>query len=272
MDRRSQASLTYRIITEVLALVMIVAALVTGIVTEWSFARLAQGVALNIALFSFITMVWWQLSSMYGMGVFRGPVSNVLGMLLAFNITLMPLWLGLVLAGTEVEASKWVHALLPIGFALSGALLAVLIRLGQVYQSKHQWRLVHHSLWITSALLLATAFIPASLSLNGVVTIQTLAWLVIFFVPLVVRRLGVSLVANPARPPAPRPAQSNSSAHASSHSSSHAPSNESNRNYPASVSAEESPSGENQNRERRHGGNRRGGHYRRRQGGGRRRM
>lgn len=269
MDRRSQASLTYRIITEVLALVMIVAALVTGMVTDWSFARLAQGVALNVALFSFITMVWWQLSSMYGMGVFRGPVSNVLGMLLAFNITLMPLWLGMVLAGTETETSKWVHALFPIGFALSGVLLAVLIRLGQVYQSKHQWRLVHHSLWITSALLLATAFIPASLTIKGIVTIQTLAWLVIFFVPLAVRRLGVSFVANPARPPAPRPAQSNSNAHASSNFSSHAPSNESSRNYSAPASSEEASSGEN--RERRHH-NRRGGQYRRRQGGGRRRM
>lgn len=270
MDRRSQASLTYRIITEVLALVMIVAALVTGIVTEWSFARLAQGVALNVALFSFIAMVWWQLSSMYGMGVFRGPISNVLGMLLAFNITLMPLWLGIVLKA-EAETNKWVHVLFPVGFALSGVLLAVLIRLGQVYQSKHQWRLVHHSLWITSALLLATAFIPASLTIKGVVAIQTVAWLFIFFVPLVVRRLGVSFVANPARPPAPRPAQANSNTHASSNYSSHAASSESSRNYPTSVSTEEAPAGENQNRERRHG-NRRGGHYRRRQGGGRRRM
>lgn len=264
MDRRSQASLTYRIITEVLALVMIVAALVTGMVTQWSFARLAEGVGLNLALFSFVAMVWWQLSSMYGMGVFRGPVSNVLGMLLAFNITLMPLWLGMVLAATETSA--WLHALLPVGFALSGALLAVLIRVGQVYQSKHQWRLVHHSLWITSALLLGTAFIPASL-FQGVVSLQTLAWLVIFFVPLAVRRLGVSFVANPARPPAPRPAQSSMSAqHAASNFN--APANDSGRNYPAPVPAEESPSGEN--RERRQ--NRRGGHYRRRQGPGRRRM
>lgn len=270
MDRRSQASLTYRIITEVLALVMIVAALVTGIVTEWSFARLAQGVALNVALFSFVAMVWWQLSSMYGMGVFRGPISNVLGMLLAFNITLMPLWLGIVL-NTEAETSKWVHVLFPVGFALSGALLAVLIRLGQVYQSKHQWRLVHHSLWITSALLLATVFIPSSLTIQGVVAVQTVAWLLIFFVPLAVRRLGVSLVANPARPPAPRPAQANSNAHAPSNYNAHAASNESSRNYPTPVSTEEAPAGENQNRERRHG-NRRGGHYRRRQGGGRRRM
>ncbi len=268
MDRRSQASLTYRIITEVLALVMIVAALVTGLVTNWSFARLAQGVVMNIALFSFITLVWWQLSSMYGMGVFRGPVSNVLGMLLAFNITLMPLWLGIVLSGGEAEPSKFVHALFPASFAISGAILAVLIRMGQVYQSKHQWRLVHHSLWITSALLLATAFIPTRLSLAGIVSIQTLAWLVIFFVPLAVRRLGVSLVANPARPPAPRPAQSSSNAHVSSNSNSYSPASASSRNYPSPASTEEPPSGEN--RERRQ--HRRGGQYRRRQGGGRRRM
>ncbi|MEK7726821.1 MAG: hypothetical protein AAB354_00340 [candidate division KSB1 bacterium] len=266
MDRRSQASLTYRIITEVLALVMIVAALVTGLVTQWSFARLAQGVVLNLALFSFITMVWWQLSSMYGMGVFRGPVSNVLGMFLAFNLTLMPLWLGIVLTAGP-ETSLFMHALFPASFALSGVILAVLIRLGQVYQSKHQWRLVHHSLWITSALLLATAFIPASLSFKGVVSLQTLAWLVIFFVPLAVRRLGVSLVANPARPPAPRPASSGSNAHASSNSNS--PASDSNRNHPSSVPTEEAAQGEN--RERRYN-NRRGGQYRRRQGGGRRRM
>jgi hypothetical protein len=267
MDRHSQASLTYRIITEVLALVMIVAALVTGVVTQWSFARLAQGVVMNIALFSFVTLVWWQLSSMYGMGVFRGPASNVLGMLLAFNMTLTPLWLGMVLSSDAGSPNRLVHGLLPVSFAISGVILAVLIRLGQIYQSKHQWRLVHHSLWITSALLLATAFIPASLSLANRVSMQPLAWLLIFFVPLAVRRFGVSLVANPARPPAPRPIQS--STHApSSNAHSYSSSGESSRNYPSPVSSEETPGGEN--RERRH--HRRGGHYRRRQGSGRRRM
>lgn len=274
MDRRSQASLTYRIITEVLALVMIAAALVTGIATDWSLARLAHGVLLNIALFSFIALSWWQLSSMYGMGVFRGPVSNFIGMLLAFNFTLMPVWLGIVLSAGEAETSRLVSALFPASFALTGVILAVLIRLGQVYQSKHQWRLVHHSLWITSVLLLATAFIPATLSIKGLVSVQVLAWLAIFFVPLAVRRLGISLVATPARPPAPRPAMEGSNRHASSNTHSHSPASDSGRHHQSTNSnevastGEESSSGEN--RERRY--HRRGGQYRRRQGGGRRRM
>ncbi len=265
MDRRSQASLAYRIITEVLVLAMVAAALVTGIATDWSFARLVPGLILYGVIFSFIVLSWWQLSSMYGVGVFRDKVSNVLGMLLAFNFTLMPLWLGFSLAGEQMSRSMIEEALLPVSFAVTGVLLALLIRFGQVYQSKHQWRLVHHSLWITSALLLASVFIPANFAF-ATVPVRSIVWLVIFCVPLAVRRLGVSLVANPARPPAPRPTSESAHAHSSSHAGFHAHSNESSRN--SQGAGEET--GSQENRERRY--NRRGGQYRRRQGGGRRRM
>lgn len=265
MDRRSQASLTYRILTEVLALAMVAAVLVLGIKSSWAFARLPVGLITYLALFSFLLLSWWQLSSMYAVGVFRSQVSNFLGMVLALNFVLTPLWLGLFLTENEAGAQALSYLLLPVGFACSGVIMAVLIRLAQVYQSKHQWRLVHHSLWITSLLLLATAAIPKSLTVAGFISVQVLSWFVIFFVPLAVRRLGVSLVATPARPPSPRSAMSTSS---NSHSSSNTP-HEPQRHYQHANSGEESASGEN--RERRNP-SRRGGHYRRRQGGGRRRM
>lgn len=265
MDRHSPASLTYRIITEALALVMVAAVLVLGITTNWDPARLSSGVITYFAVFSFLLLSWWQLSSMYAVGAFRNRVSSILGMVLALNFALTPLWLGIFLKENEGAATSLAHMLLPVSFACSGIIMAVLIRLAQVYQSKHQWRLVHHSLWITSLLLLATAFIPKSMNLAGFVSVQALAWLVISFVPLAVRRLGVSLVATPARPPSPRPAMGPSShSHAAS-----GPQHEPQRQFQNTNNNEEGGSGEN--RERRNP-SRRGGYYRRRQGGGRRRM
>jgi len=268
MDRRSQASLAYRIVTEVLVLVIVASVVVWGMVTNWSSARLVPNLVLYVAIFSFVVLSWWQLSSMYGVGVFRNQVSNILGMVLAFNFALMPLWQGLMMGSGEIAGATVVNALLPASFAVTGVVLAILIRMGQVYQTKHQWRLVHHSLWITSALLLASVLVPATLSIQELVPLRPLIWLVIFFVPLAVRRLGVSLVANPARPPAPRPAMETSNTHSPSNAYPPGSGHEGGRNFQSSNSNDEASSGEH--RERRH--HRRGGHYRRRQGGGRRRM
>ncbi len=205
MDRRSQSSLTHRIVTEVLGLTIAAGALALGTVPNLTASLLAQGLAVYAVFFTFSVLVWWQVGGMAGVGIFRNnQTTNVLGLLTAFAVALLPIFLRLFIAGSVdlQETAAWA---MPACFALVGTALALMIRTGNVYQSKRQWRLVHHSLWVASAMFLATTLIPLTSTLFSIVPLRVLAWLVILTIPLIARRMGVSLVATPAKPPSPRP-------------------------------------------------------------------
>ncbi len=259
MDRRSQASLTHRIVTEVLGFGLVAGALAIGTISNLTASQLGQGLAIYAVFFTFSVLVWWQMGGMAAVGIFRNKLNNVLGMLAAFAIVLLPVFLRLQLA-SDFEVQKISAQAMPLSFAVIGIAIALMIRTGNVYQSKRQWRLVHHALWIASALFIASIFIPLSATLLFGLPVRVLAWLVILMIPIAARRMGVSLVATPARPPSPRPMPSENAQMGSNEG----------RNFQSSSANTEPGSEESQERRpprRSHG------HYRnRRQGGSRRRV
>ena len=260
MDRRSQSSLTHRIVTEVLGLSIVAGALALGTAPGLTVSLFGQGLAVYAVFFVFSVLAWWQIGGMAGVGIFRNNLAtNLLGMLAAFAQALLPVFLRLLLTtdGGMQEVAAWA---MPACFALVSVALALMIRTGNVYQSKRQWRLVHHSLWIAGALFAATIFIPMSASVLGMLPVRVPVWLAILALPLIARRMGVSLVATPAKPPSPRPLpMENSHSHA----------NDAGRNM-SNAGPNNEAGGREEGMERRPP---RRGHYRhRRQGGSRRRV
>jgi hypothetical protein len=258
MDRRSQSSLTHRIVSEVLGLVLVASALAVGTVPNLTASQFTQALAVYAVVFTFAVLVWWQLGGMAAVGMLRTMTNNVLGMLVAFAIALLPVFLRLLIAEPG-DLQTISGRALPVCFALVALALAYMIRTSAVYQSKRQWRLVHHSLWAAGALFIATIFIPYAMNLFSVLPLRVLAWFLILMIPLIARRMGVSLVATPARPPSPRPAENV-----------HIPSADAPRNLSAANSNSEANPNREEGQERRR---RSHGHYRhRRQGGSRRRV
>lgn len=256
MDRRSQPSLTHRIVSEVLGLVLVASALVIGTIPDLAANQLGQALAVYAVIFTFLVLVWWQLGGMAAAGMLRSMPSNVLGMLMAFAIALQPVFLRLLIAGSG-DLQTIASRALPASFALVAMALAYMIRSGAVYQSKRQWRLVHHSLWAVGALFLATIFIPFSTNLLSVLPLPVAAWFVILVIPLIARRMGMTLVATPAKPPSPRAMPADNA-----HAAAEAP-----RPLQAANTNNE------QSHEEGHDRRPRRGHYRhRRQGGSRRRV
>jgi len=260
MDRRSQSSLTHRIVSEILGLVLVAGVLVIATVPDLNANRLGQGLAVYAVIFTFVVLVWWQLGGMAAVGMLRNTLNNFLGMLSAFAIVLLPIFLRLAMADTG-DLQKTAMRAVPLALALVGVALALMIRTSNVYQSKRQWRLVHHSIWAASLLFLATAFLPSGKLVLGFVPVPAVAWFLILAIPLIARRMGVSLVATPAQPPSPRSYPTENT---------HAHANDAARNPQSSNSSNDSPREENAERRPQRG---RGGHYRhRRQGGSRRRV
>lgn len=261
MDRRSQSSLTYRIVTEVLGLALVAGALAIGTIPNLTTSQLGEGLAIYATLFTFNVLVWWQMGGMAAVGIFRNKSSNLLGMLVAFVIALLPVLLRQLMADAG-ELQKISAQALSVCFAVVGIAIALMIRTGNVYQSKRQWRLVHHALWVASLLFFATIFIPFSTEALFAIPLRVFAWFVIIMIPLLARRMGVSLVATPAKPPSPRPSPMENS-HSNSHEAGR-PLQGANAN---SEAGREEP---HDRRPPRRGGH---GHYRhRRQGGPRRRV
>src|SRR5262245_37355784 len=98
MDRRSQASLTHRIVTEVLGLSLVAGALAIGTISNLTASQLGEGLAIYAVFFTFNVLVWWQMGGMAAVGIFRNKANNLLGMLVAFAIALLPVFLRLLLA------------------------------------------------------------------------------------------------------------------------------------------------------------------------------
>ena len=201
MDRRTQSSLTYRIVTEVLGLTLAFGAFALVTLPTMGVELLLQGLFLFAVIFGFVLTAWWQLSDMAAMGMFRSKANTALGMVMAFSFALAPVFLRFLLADTA-ELVRVAAILLPASFSLSAALLALMIRMSPVYASKRQWRLAHLAFWIVSGLYLASILVP--LAPVAGIPLRALAWLVVLSIPPIFRRATVSLVATPARPPGQR--------------------------------------------------------------------
>jgi hypothetical protein len=202
MDKRSQASLTYRILTEMLGLALVLGAFAVSMMPEPSVRSLLRYLAIYAIVFAVLAVVWWRLGSMFSMGILMGKTSMMAGMVVAFNIALAPLFLRLLVSATG-GVGEMAAAFMTASFVLITSLLAVAVNRSTAYRSKAQWRLIHHSLWLMSGIFLLSLFIPFSRVAVMELPWRFLVWVLALIVPAVYRLLATRYVAMPARPPVP---------------------------------------------------------------------
>lgn len=199
MDNRARASLTYRILTDVLGVTLVFGAFSLSTITDYTVATLVRNVVLYALVFAVLIMIWRRLGSMFDLGILGGKVSGLIGMFIALNVALAPVFLGILISQNEAVrplAANW----LAVSFGLIMLLMMFLVRRSHAYKSKAHWRLVHHTLLITGLLFLGSAFVPLTLAPVAEMPVRFLLWGVALLASPVIQRLGANMVANPAQP------------------------------------------------------------------------
>jgi hypothetical protein len=229
MDKRSRASLTYRIITEMLGLALVLGAFSLSTVSDYTTPMLVRNLMLFAVVFAVLIATWWRLSSMFEIGILAGKSGMVAGMVLAFNIALAPVFLRLIIASNDGIRSL-AATLLTASFIVVTVLMAILVYRSYAYRSKAQWRIIHHALWLMSGIFLASLFVPLSFAPLAEFPGRFLLWIVALAAVPLYQRAAANFVANPAQPARapsavsassspPITANESSSSHASGHSS-----------------------------------------------------
>jgi len=199
MDNRARASLTYRILTDVLGVTLVFGAYSLSTITDYTIATLVRNVTLYALVFAVLIMIWRRLGSMFDLGILGGKVSGLIGMFIAVNVALSPVFLKIVISDKEIIrafAAGW----LAVSFGLIMLLMMFLVRRSHAYKSKAHWRLVHHTLLITGLLFLASPVVSSVLAPVQEVPAGFLLWVIAFLATPLIQRLGSNLVANPAQP------------------------------------------------------------------------
>jgi len=199
MDNRARASLTYRILTDVLGVTLVFGAFSLSTITDYTVAALVRNVMLYALVFSVLIMIWRRLGSMFDLGILGGRVSGLIGMFIALNIALAPVFLGILISHGEAVrsfAANW----LAVSFGLIMLLMMFLVRRSHAYKSKAHWRLVHHALLATGLLFLLSTVVPLTLAPVAEFPVRFLLWAAALMVTPVSQRLGSNMVANPAQP------------------------------------------------------------------------
>jgi len=202
MDKRSRASLTYRIITEMLGLALVLGAFTLSTVTDYTAPILVRNLVLFAIVFVLLIVTWWRLSSMYEIGLLGGRTGMFAGMVLAFNIALAPVFLRLMVSSTAGIRSL-ATALLTVSFVIITVLMAVLVYRSNAYRSKAQWRLASHASWLMSGIFLASLFVPLSFAPVAEFPARFFLWIVALAAVPIYQRIASNFVANPARGPSP---------------------------------------------------------------------
>ena len=236
MYRQSQAPLIYRITTDVFGASLGLSILVLAVSPNLSSETLIPGFGIYLIISAFMLMTWWRLGSMVPDGILKSKINDLFDVVLLFVILSMPLILRLLIS-EAISLQSFALVALPISFALATALLALMVRNAHAYQNKSKWRLIHHSLWIGAGAYLLTLLIPQSWQILSGLPVRVLVCAAFFLLPPVIRKLGVSFVATPAKPPAAvrsggrRETQSSAPAASSSQQSSDTPEGQSRRRY-----------------------------------------
>ena len=90
MDRRSQTSLIYRIITEAIVISLGVSVIILAMVPELkNMSALARGLSFFVVISTSLLMIWWRLASMMYIGILRRKTGVVLNLILFFNVLLL---------------------------------------------------------------------------------------------------------------------------------------------------------------------------------------
>jgi hypothetical protein len=219
MDNRARSSLTYRILTEVLGLALVLGAFSLSTVADYTAPLLARNVVLYVIVFAVLIVIWRRVVSMFELGILGGKVSALAGMVIALNIALAPVFLRILISVSDndavsnnAEVRSLAAALLAVGFGLSMLLLMFLVRRSHAYKSKSHWRLVHHALLIAGGVFLLSVLIPLSFAPVANIPVRFLLWAVMLAAMPLMQRMGSGMVPNPAQPQrAPSVASSSSS-------------------------------------------------------------
>jgi hypothetical protein len=199
MDNRARASLTYRILTDVLGVTLVFGAFSLSTITDYTVATLVRNVVLYALVFAVLIMIWRRLGSMFDLGILGGKVSGLIGMFIALNIALAPVFLKVLISQKEAVqsfAANW----LAVSFGLIMLLMMFLVRRSHAYKSKTHWRLVHHTLLVTGLLFLASPVVSLTLAPVKEIPAGFLLWMIALLATPVIQRLGSNMVANPAQP------------------------------------------------------------------------
>jgi hypothetical protein len=198
MDNRARASLTYRILTEVLGLALVLSAFSLSSVAYEEVSIFVRDLVLYAIVFSVLITIWRRLGGMFDLGILGGRVSALLGMVIALNIALAPVFLRILIAdGSPVRA--FAANVQAAGFALVMLLMMFLVRRSHAYKSKSHWRVVHHALLTTGVIFLASMFAPLSWAPFAEIPGRALIWVLALVAIPVVQRLGSGMVATPAQ-------------------------------------------------------------------------
>jgi hypothetical protein len=199
MDKRSRASLTYRIITEMLGLALVLGAFTLSTVTDYTAPILVRNLILFAIVFAVLIVTWWRLSSMYEIGLLGGRTGMFAGMVLAFNIALAPVFLRLMVSSNDGIRSL-ATALLTVSFIIVTVLMAALVYRSHAYRSKAQWRIASHALWLMSGIFLVSLFVPLSFAPVAEFPGRFFVWVIALAAVPIYQRIASNFVANPAQP------------------------------------------------------------------------
>jgi len=205
MNYRARDSLTYRILTDVLGLALVLGAFSLSLVTDYTVSMLIRNVVLYTIVFAALVIIWRRLGNMFDLGILGGRVSGLVGMVMALNIVLAPVFLKILISDKLISdnddaMSSFVAVLLAVSFGLVMLLLMFLVRRSHAYSSKAHWRLIHHSLLAAGGIFLLSLLMPLSFAPFADIPGRALLWALALVVMPVIQRLGSNLVANPAQP------------------------------------------------------------------------
>jgi hypothetical protein len=198
MDNRARASLTYRILTEVLGLSLVFGAYSLSTISYDTAPILARSVVLYTIIFAVLILIWRRLASMFELGILGGKVSGLVGMIIALNIALAPVFLKIFISNDAVRPLA--ADLLAVGFGLVMLFLMFLVRRSHAYKSKTQWRLAHHALLITGGIFLLSLLVPLSFAPILEIPGRFLIWALALAAMPLFQRVGSGMMANPAQP------------------------------------------------------------------------
>ncbi|MDZ7343606.1 MAG: hypothetical protein ONA90_03735 [candidate division KSB1 bacterium] len=190
MDKRAQASLTYRIVTEVLGFSLVLGAFSLSLSSPSSATMLIRNLVIFAIAFAALTTIWWRLGAMFGIGLLGGRTSAIMSMIVAFNIALAPVFLGWVLSDKSGPIIDLAAKLFTFSFIIVFMLMAFLVNRSRAYQNKSRWRYTHHSLWLLSGFFILSFFVPLTVRPLAEIPARFILWAVALAVAGFYQRLA----------------------------------------------------------------------------------
>jgi hypothetical protein len=199
MDNRARASLTYRILTEVLGLALVLGAFSLSLVAYEQVSIFVRDLLLYAIVFAVLITIWRRLGGMFDLGILGGKVSALIGMVIALDIALAPVFLRILIADNS-PVRAFAANVQTAGFGLVMLLMMFLVRRSHAYKSKSHWRVVHHALLIAGGIFLLSMLAPMSWAPVAEIPGRAVIWVLALVAMPVIQRFGSGMLATPAQP------------------------------------------------------------------------